>query len=405
MKNKLPLRLVVGALFVAPFVLPCSVTVAQPPMPAKPPKPAAPPITLAELEKNLGEPTIVTIHAKDATVQEIISQLSKQSGIRVRANLWSDDQRTKKYAIDIEKQPFWKALNEIGDKLKLFPQQWGGNSGLVLTPDSDGASKGAPQLETPFLSIIAKTLTRTHSINYKNKDGKDQPETPSMTLQSMILLDPKLQLLSNAAKAKVTEIVDEKGKSLKSEQDDIYVYGESPVQWQLQVPLKYSGTMGKKLAHLSGTFRAFVVARSETWDISDILKVKGATKTVKIGTKEETYTIEEVTKTGESVQVRISVKRAVEIAPSPTDNTPEAQQLKYARRDWSRSMRLTDAKDNQMQGYNSGGGEDEMNFTFNNNQQFPGDEKAGEPVKLQIDIPLEFRLLEVPFEFKDLLLP
>ncbi len=46
-----------------------------------------------------------------------------------------------------------------------------------------------------------------------------------------------------------------------------------------------------------------------------------------------------------------------------------------------------------------------MNFTFNSNQQFPGDEKAGEPDKLEIDIPLEFRLLEVPFEFKDLPLP
>jgi hypothetical protein len=260
-------------------------------------------------------------------------------------------------------------------------------------------------LETPLLSIVAKTLSRTHTVNYKGKKGQDQPETPTMTLQSVVLIDPKLKLLSNAAKAKVTEIVDEKGKTLKGDQDDIWIYGESSALWQMQVPLKYSTTMGKKLERLSGSFQAFVVAHSESWEIPDILNAKDATKTVKIGGKEETYTLEEVKKTGDSVSVRFSIKRPLEIAPSPADNTPEGQQLKWARRDWSRWMHLTDEKGKQYQGYNSGGSEDEINFTFNNNQQFSGDEKAGEPVKLQIDIPLEFRLLEVPFEFKDLLLP
>ncbi len=382
-----------------------SAATAQPPMPSKPPRPAVASITLGELEKNAGGPTLITLHFKESTAQEILNELSKQGDIRVRANFWSDEQRTKKYSLDVEKRPFWEAMSEIGDKLKLFPQQWGGQNGMVLSPDNEGSSKGSVQLETPLLSIIAKTLTRTHSINYKTKTGQDQPEVPSMTLQSVILFDPKLQLLNNAAKATVTEIVDDKGKTLKGEQNDIYVYGEAPVQWQMQVPLKYSTTMGKKLTRLKGTFQAFVVARRETWDIPDILKVKGLSKTFKFGTKEETYTIEEVTKQGDGIQIRITVKRPLEIAPTQADNTPEGQQLKYARRDWSRWMRLTDEKGNQYQGYNSGSSEDEMSFTFNNNQQFPGDEKAGEPVKLEIDVPLEFRLLEVPFEFKDLVLP
>lgn len=389
------------------FALTGSGVLAQPPMPPRPPKPAAPSITLKELERGVGGPTLITLHFKDATMQEILNELSKQSGIRVRANFWGDEQRKKTYSLDIEKRPFWEVVSEIGDKLKLFPQQWGGQNGLVLSPDSEGSSRGSTQLDTPLLSIVAKTLTRTHTVNYKKNSttNQDQPETPSMMLQSVLLIDPKLQLLNNASRANVTEIVDEKGKTLKGEHDEIYIYGEAPVLWQMQLPLKYSATMGKKLAHLSGTFRAFVVARDEKWEISDILKAKGATKTVKIGGKEETYTLEEVTKQGESVQVRISIKRGIEIAPPPADNTPEGQQLKYARRDWSRWMRLADEKGNSYQGYNSGGGDDEMSFSFNNNQQFPDDVKAGEPVKLQINVPLEFRLLEVPFEFKNLVLP
>jgi hypothetical protein len=378
---------------------------AQPPMPPKAPRPAAPPITQQELERGAGGPTLITLHFKDVTIQDILGELSKQSGLRVRANFWSDEQRKKKYSLDMDKMPFWQAVKEIGDKLKLFPQQWGGQSGLVLSPDSDGSSGGSVQLNTPLLSIVAKTLTRTHTINYKAKSTADQPEPPNMSLQTAILIDPKLRLLNNAARATVTEIVDEKGKSLKGDQNDIYIYGETPSLWQMQVPLKYSTTMGKKLARLSGSFHAFVVARFETWDIPDVMKAKGATKIVKIGTKDETYTLEDITKNGDSIQVRISVKRALEIAPPPADTTAEGQQLKYARRDWSRWMRLEDAKGNQYQGYNSGGSEDEMNFTFNSNQQFPGDMKAEDPQKMQIDIPLDFRLLDVPFEFKDLLLP
>ncbi len=283
-----------------PLVLLLNCAIAQPPIPPKPPKSAVAPITLAELEKGADGPTLITLHLKEATVPEILSELSKQCGIRVRGNFWSDEQRNKKFSLDIEKRPFWEAMTEIGGKLKLFPQQWGGNNGLVLSPDNDGSPKGSVQLETPLLSIVAKTLSRTHVINYTKKAAQDKPETPSMSLQSVILIDPKLQLLNNAAKANVTEIVDEKGKSLKGEQDDIYVYGETPSLWQMQIPLKYSATMGKNLARLSGTFRVFVVARRETWNIPDILKAKSITKTVKIGNKEETYTLEEATKQGDS---------------------------------------------------------------------------------------------------------
>jgi hypothetical protein len=379
----------------------------QPPLPPKATRPAAPPITLKELERETGGPTIVTLRFKDAKHQEVLNELSKQGNVQVRGNVYSDDQRNKKYSIEVDKKPFWDAIAEIGDKMKLFPQQWGGQNGMVLSPDNDGSPRGATQLATPLLSIVAKTISRTHTVNFKPtlEAGKTPPETPSMTLQTVILLDPKLRLLNNATKAAVNEIVDDKGKSLKGDQDEIWVYGESPLQWQMQVPLKYSATMGKKIARLQGSFRAFVIARHEKWEIPDVMKAKGATKTVKIGNRDETYTLEEIVKEGDSVRIKILLKRELEIAPPSAQNTPEAQQLKYARRDWSRWMRLSDAKGNTYQGYNSGGGEEEMNFTFNSHQQYPDDEKAGEPDKLLIDIPLEFRQLEVPFTFKDLVLP
>jgi hypothetical protein len=394
---------VVGALVIC-----CLETAqSQPPLPAKPTKPIAPPITLKELEREAGGPTLVTLRFKDATHQEILNELGKQGNVQVRSNFWSDEQRNKKYSIEVDKKPFWDAIAEIGDKMKLFPQQWGGQNGMVLSPESGGSSRGAIQLATPLFSIIAKTISRTHAVNFSPKfeAGKTPPETPSMTLETEILLDPKLRLLNNAAKATVKEIVDDKGKSLKGDQDEIWVHGQAPLQWQMQVPLKYSATMGKKIARLQGSFHAFVVARHEKWEIPDVMKAKGATKTVKIGNRDETYTLEEIVKEGDSVRIKILIKRELEIAPPSVQNTPEAQQLKYARRDWSRWMRLSDAKGNTYQGYNSGGAEEEMNFIFNSHQQYPDDPKAGEPDKLLIDIPLEFRQLEVPFTFKDLVLP
>src|SRR5687768_5849783 len=125
--------------------------------------------------------------------------------------------------------------------MNMFPQQWGGQKGMVLSPESGGSPRGVTQLATPLLSIIVKTISRTHTVNFtpKFEPGKTPPETPSMTLETEILLDPKLRLLNNSTKATVTEIVDDKGKSLKGDQDEIWVHGQAPLQWRMQVPLKY----------------------------------------------------------------------------------------------------------------------------------------------------------------------
>lgn len=387
---------------------------AQPPEPPRPPKPPVPPITLEELTTLAGGPTRITMHLKDATYLQILAELSKQSGVRVRGQFWDEAQRKKTFTVDIENQPFWDAVRIIGDQLKIFPQQWGGQAGLVLTPDSDGRLRGAKQLSAPMMTAVVRGIQRTHNVNYSSPENANpaqaKPDTPRISLTGLLMVDPKLRLLNNMARSKVTEAVDDKGVSLVADKEEGWLYGDNQLLWQLQFSLKYRPDIGKKLTRLNGSLRFYVVARFDTWEITDLDKAKGASKTVKLGKREETYTVDSIAKEGEGYRIKLTVSRKVEAAPPPEEATPEAQQLRQARRDLARWMSLKDAAGQEYYGYFAGGSfnegaEDNIEFVFNNNQQFPGDEKAGDPKKLRIDIPIEFRELTVPINFKDLVLP
>jgi hypothetical protein len=390
---------------------------AQPPDKPQPPKAAAKSITLEELTREAGGPALVTLNVKEVPFRQVFVEITRQTGVPIRGGYWDGERDKKAVTLSIEKQPFWTAMREVGAKLDLYPQQWGMQNGLVLSQDSDGRMRGATQFSHPLMTMMVKSISRTHNVELRDPDttkvingpakpGVSTAPVPSvnMTLEGMVLVDPKLRLMPGMGRAKLTEIIDEKNQSLKSE-NEIYFYGESPLLWNMQVPLTYRATMGKKIAHLRGSVKFFVVSRSEKWEITDVMKAKGAKKTVKTLAGEETYTLSEAVQEGESYRFKLDVARPQVIARPVEENTPEGQQLLAARRDLNRWARLEDDKGRTFWPQGGGGADDSVTMQYGEIRQFPGDEKLNAPHKMVIEIPLEFRELEVPFDFKDLPLP
>lgn len=384
-------------------------SLAQPPEPPRPPKPAAPPITLEELSAAIGGTTQITMHLKDVTYREILADLSRQSGIVVKARNQDEAARLKKYSIDIENQNFWQAIRSIGEVLKLYPQPWGANRELTMAPGYAAYWRGATQFSAPLMSLMVRQIERTHYVNFASPENADPaqaaPNAPRVELNSLVVVDPKLRSLGTTARYTVTEAVDEKGVSLMTETAEGRMYREIPLLWQGQFQLKYRPNMGRKLSRLRGSLRFFVVARSELWENNDVNIAKGATKTVKVGRREETYTVDSIEKEGNGYRVKIAVSRKTEAAPVPEEATPEAQQLRQARRELVQWMRLTDEAGNAYQGRYADSSDDVQEFVFSSNRQSPDDVKIGPAKKLSIDIPVEIRELTVPIEFKYLVLP
>src|SRR5437867_1015720 len=103
---------------------------AQPPQPPPKAKPL-PKITLEELDKAIGGPTLITLHRQDAPRRQVLLELAQQvraSGVDLRPTGEPGD-INKMVSVDIDKQPFWSAMQTLAPKLGMFPQRWGWGNG------------------------------------------------------------------------------------------------------------------------------------------------------------------------------------------------------------------------------------------------------------------------------------
>jgi hypothetical protein len=193
--------------------------------------------------------------------------------------------------------------------------------------------------------------------------------------------------------------VDEKGLSLAGE--SALASSQFPLRVNLQIPLTWRTGMGKKLARLRATVTGFIITKREVWEVPDVLNAKDASKTVRGPEGEETYTLLGVQKTGSLYQVRIKVTREPLLVPP--EIAPEGRLILYMRRELSRLARLMDAEGRFYRASGAGGSQSVYILTFH---AIPGEgEKPGEPQKLVLDIPTEFRQLEIPIDLKDIPLP
>ncbi len=372
---------------------------AQPPEPRKS-KPAAPPISLEEANKVLGGPTLITLHLKDATPQNIVKEFARVSGVAVRM-YYGGLERAKTLSIDLENQPFWSAMRELCTLLGATPQPFSGDSTIVLQPGAAGWAGGAMLTLSPLVSLRLSQISHTHTFKLSNEgEGiKAVSDEHSLPIVGMFLFDPKVRPLSNPMQVTITGAVDEKGVAITSE--PAHAYSQMPLMSSLQIPLKWRADMGKKLVRLRGNLKCIVMSKREVWEIPDVLNAKETSKTVRGPDGDEIYTFLGVQKTGNQYQVRVKIERPQALIHP--NQQPDAQQFLYARRDVGRLMKLQDANGRNL-GWQGGGGGDDAIVTHFAELQDAG-EKSEAPQKLILEIPLEFRELEVPFELKDLPLP
>lgn len=376
---------------------------AQPPGGAAAPPVAALPITLAEIGTTVGGPTLITMHLKDATAQAVLQELTRQAGVPVRL-LFSDDALPpQKYTLDIEKQPFWTALLEVCRQLQLAPQLAGDRNIQDLLPGNPDDATGALIPINPLMTLTAREMRHEHSFSLKNANGalQAQQDTHSIYFNGWALVDPKIHVAPNTTvNVDITEAVDEKGQELPHEQGGAS-FVQSPALWDLQLNLGGRADAGKTLASLKGIIKAFVVSKNEKWEVADLANAGPTTKTVKTPQGNETYRLVDLAQNGKQYEVTIGVTRPAQAEPAP-DEDVNIQQLRTARQDLGSFTRLLDAQGRDIPYISSKIDGEAITLTFGRQE---GENAAGAPNRLVLDIPVEFRELQIPFEFKNVPLP
>jgi hypothetical protein len=341
-------------------------------------------------------PTLVTVQIKDGVAQEVFADLYKQAGLPLEAmpaNLWEDGEMQKPVSLNVEKVPFWEAMRQASEKTGVCVQPaFDPAKPYVLARDAGGWSKKPAFVSGPFL-VVANGISGNRNLDY----GTPQAAA-SLGVSMTVYVEPKLRLGSIQMALKVSEAVDEEGRSLllpAAAGAPRFLAGFTwhGHQWSPSASLQWPANGARKIARLKGTLGATVITKSEVWEIADPLSGAESSKTI----GKATYTFhgmkqdERRTATVEIYTATLSFKRE---PGNGQDNggLDGGAALQGAQ--------LVDAagKTLKSNGIQIVGKEVTLSFVA-------PPQALGDPAKLIVDIPTETRAVEIPVEFKDLPLP
>lgn len=344
-------------------------------------------------ESDKTAPSRVTLKYSDAQAQTVIQDIARQSRADIVA--WPEWawRNAGKVTIDLDRAPFWVAMQEICKQANLQPQRGGGREGAITLMQGQGFANRPSMVRGAFL-VVAESISRSHSVAF------DRPElvNSSFNIAFNILVDPKLRVLKADSRLRILEAVDENGMSLAGEEMryDNTVSSSSPWFWYLNTPLKWDRKLGNRIATFRAEARFLVQTRAEVVEIEkplekrDVEKVIGRTR----------FTLREVKDAGgENLQARVVIE-STDAGQNPEGPLTDFNSLQQ-------SLKLIDARGRTWgNAGGGGGGGNRLEYTFHFWKNHAGEDRpAGEPVKLIWTLPLETREVVVPIEFKNLLIP
>ncbi len=360
--------------------------------------------TLNAIEtQRVAGPTLVSLDLKDATVEAVMAELSKQSGYEIRPYNDNSFQQANLPTITLgaDKKPFWEVFREFCTMAELNYYNGGTNDRAIkLVPTNQGGQNfwKAPSVISGSFYIYALSIQRNNSVDFSGAAVVQR----SVNLNLGILVEPKVKVMAYAYQPTLQSAVDDKGNSLmpanagparmRNSRSNLS-YGNRGSMWNANVQLVYpEKNPGSKIALLKGSIQCVVQARSATVEFAD-LKAKDVTK--EVGGRKVI-----LRKVARGSDQRLNVSLFIS-SNGGGDDRGDSVSLSVA------SFKLLDEKNNEytFQGMNNtsstGEGIDAtMAFVRRDN-----DGGVGEPVKLVVELPVSTQEIDIPFEFRDLTLP
>jgi hypothetical protein len=338
--------------------------------------------------------SLITLHMKGASPREIFAELSRQASAELRpspVNLW-ESKSWPAVDIDIERQPFWQAIQEVCTKFGVAPQN---NMAMeMVIGDRNAGPKlwgEAPYvISGPFL-VVCAYINRSHSVDLNQIKNIRR----SCTVQFMIYPEPKMRVLQGTHSVRIDEALDENGNSLAIPglPPDMG-FNTNTWPWNMSASLMPQLNTGQKISKMRGAGRFIIQTRSEQAEISEVQNARNVTKVV----AGKRFMLKEIRRQGNQYVAMITLYRA-------GWNQNEWNFMMYPQQ----TFRMVDARGiplMRLGNGSSGGGPDQMDIDIQfQRQNWNGTENAGEPVKLLWEVPVETKEVTVPFEFADLPLP
>lgn len=346
-------------------------------------------------------PKVVTLKVQKKNITQILEELKRQTGYNYQ--YWGGD-AGQVYSIDVEKVPFWVAIDKLCETCNLVLQQGYGDEVLrfqyqeVTIPrvSYDGPFRLVPQSFQYYRHINLGTVP-------KNNVGEQRSE--SLTFQFTIFTEPKLPLLGAGQPVIQVAYDEEKNDMLQpntGSQAGVagrpfiarHGNGYRSFSTQASVQLHRPSEKSRMLKYIKGTVPLSLLTEQRAETVTDeLFKAKG--KTFKVG--RTSFHIEDVVENpGPQYQVKMNITND-EAAQNPNDWS--WQNSLYQR------IELHDAKGNKFMNNGSSWGSNgagQVNLTLF--YMPPNNVKAEKPSKLIFN-DWTTMVHQITFEFKDLPLP
>lgn len=337
--------------------------------------------------------SIVTIRARDAHPRDVLNELARQAHVTIRtspANLWASKDWPR-VTLAVDRQPFWAVFPDVCARAGVAPQSSVGTDRQITVAVEDPSARALAARKSvtggPFLLTMNNlTFTRSLELNAQQNIRRD------VRMQFTAYPEPKMRVLQGSSSARLTEVVDENGKSMLGGGGlgTDYLTTRADWAWTLSAVFQPPVECGKVIKKLKGSARFVVQARSEQIEIDKVMDAKNQSRQL-AGRR---ITLKEVKQNGALYTATITLHTAGVAGAEWTYQGPNQQNV----------FRLVDKEGQAFMRQVTNPTVARTAETMDITVQFRADE-GQEPAKLVWEVPVEMREIVVPFEFNDIPLP
>jgi hypothetical protein len=339
-----------------------------------------------------GEGTLITLHVDSGDPREVLAEVGKQANVAISpppAGRAMPGEAAPRVTLSLDNVPFWTAMAQYCQQTHLTPAIIKGRSGeITLAPANGDDQLGGVVCTSGLFEVVATGIQHSRVLQF---DGSNTVRDDCVQLA--IYADPQVRLLRYPYVA-LDVANDENGNSLlvTPEMLDVgHARFVASCAWGAQVnaPILIGTDHGRKLAELQGTFSLTCATQVQELVVENVTHSGGGA----LANKYLTLTVDSCALNGNqgSVQVTAERPRTGNRIPLPVESLITDAVRLVGEDGHEQALDLTPGPGDSYKSI--------WTCTFSS------DVPLKEPVKLVWTAATDVKVMQVPFEFKDLRLP
>jgi hypothetical protein len=221
--------------------------------------------------------TTITLAADKTPLAEVLAAIEKQTGnkfIDKREQFGgAEGGAPLTVSVQIEKEPFWPAVDKLLDAAKLSLYNYGDDGlGVIPRGPDEGARLGLAAYSGPF---------RIDVLDIQAQLNRRQPARRSLKLQLEVAWEPRLRPIALSQPITSITAIDENGQAIPVSQPDAVLDVEVPTGTQaaeISLPFTLPSRDVKKISSLKGELQALVPGQQVEFKFSDLANAAGKTQ-------------------------------------------------------------------------------------------------------------------------------